>query len=149
MEPFREENLTVIRHQSLPTARIEEHEYAMLSKYQIIVFAYNNDFAKYGCTIECGLMWKIFPSDTTLFSRIPPCRGYNSYVYCMVTKAGAPVNIPAFDGEVDYYPLSCCWQIVSISSSPFSHESTLLTSVDDVSTDIEDILATLRAYFGD
>ena len=131
---------------SLLDTKIKEHEYAMLSKYQIAVSAYNNDFAEYGCTAECGLMWRIFPSDIPLFSRVSPCRGYSSYVYCRVTKDGTQVNIPSFDGEVDYNSLSSCWQIVSISSSPFSHKTLLFSDIDDVAADMEDILATLRAH---
>lgn len=134
------------KRQPLLDDQIKEHEYVMLSKYQIAVSAYKNAFAEYGCTVECGLMWTIFPSDTPLFSRISSCRGYSSYVYCRVMKDGLQVNIPSFDGEVDYDSLSCCWQIVSISPSWITPKTALFTGTDDAAADIENILAALRTH---
>lgn len=138
----------MIQHRPFPDTRIKEHECAMLSKIQNAISAYDHDFAKYGCTVECGLMWSIFPSDRPLLSRIPSCRGYCSYVYCAVTRNGIQVNIPSFDGEVDYNSLSCSWQVVSISASPFNPEISFISSIEDIPTDIEDILDTLRTHHG-
>lgn len=136
----------MIQHRPFPDTHIKEHEYAMLSKIQNAVSAYDNDFAKYGCAVECGLMWSVFPSDKPLFNRIPPCRGYRSYVYCIVTRNGIQVNIPSFDGEVDYNSLSCSWPVVSISASPLNPEISFISSIEDITTDIEDILDTLRIH---
>lgn len=100
--------------------KIVKHEEKMLNVYsKIIREKYQSFFSKYGCALKIGLEWEFMYKNFYSYTRPPFGVGYSCVVYCEIQKEGKLLNIPSYDGEVDYYPLFATWEI-SVVNFPFN-----------------------------
>lgn len=90
------------------------HEHNMLAVYLKKTKEYLSRFEEKGYSLKLGLMWRYSWKRGVMYQRVKFRNGYMCYVYCSVQKDGVDVNVPSFDGEVDYYPVSTVWMITAI-----------------------------------
>ena len=123
---------------------IISHENHMLALYKEKIKKYEPLFEEKGYSLKVGFMWDLFPGNSVTFQREKFKDGYQCYVYCVVQNDNNDVHIASVDGEADYYSLSTTWMISSIFRKFCRLSVTLCVSIDDVDTDLMEILSELK-----
>lgn len=120
--------------------KIIQHEEKMLKVYtQIIDESYRGFFEKFGFTVDIFLHWDNMLQKTSSKNRIAFCPAYSCSVHCEIKKNGDVVEVPIYDGEVNYYPLWADWGVSGIgfpfNKSPYE----LIDDVDDIYEDMNEL----------
>jgi hypothetical protein len=123
--------------------KILNHEDKIFKQYSEITRKYVEAFAQYGCVLKIGQVWINTLSKTSSSNRLSFENGYCCYVYCNIEKNGEVIHYEDTNGEVDYYELSACWSVSSISRVFFQLKVNLYKDISDVTDEMEHLLKML------